>query len=238
MVESDTMAGLVPLALAALAWTLLHMVVAGPLRAGLVSRLGLAAYRGLFSILSGLCLVALIWTYSRAPYVEIWPATSSLALVPLMIMPVAFLLLVGSLRPSNPTSAGPDMVARPKDQELPVRGFTKITRHPMLWAFSLFAVSHMIVNGDVAHWLLAGPILITALNGMHSIDRKRAAVFGEQWQRFIAKTSIMPLVAVMQGRVRLQWRDIGALNFLVAAMLYGVFLAFHHILFGVPAFHP
>ena len=226
---------MMPLILAALAWVLLHVVVAGPLRPGLVRRLGLPAYRGLFSVLSAVALAALIWTYVRAPYVEFWPASSTLALVPLLVMPVAVLLLVGSLRPSNPTMAGPDMVLK---GELPVRGFTKITRHPMLWAFSLWAGTHMVANGDVAHWLLAGAILVTAVNGMFSIDRKRAAQFGEQWQVFSQKTSIWPLQAVVQGKVRLKWSDIGIVNLAISAIVYAVFLYGHERLLGVPVFHP
>jgi len=227
--------GLLPLTLAALAWVLLHVVVAGPLRPGLVRRLGLPAYRGLFSVLSALTLAALIWTYGQAPYVEFWPANSTLALVPLLVMPVAVLLLVGSLRASNPTMAGPDMILK---GELPVRGFTKITRHPMLWAFTLWAGSHMAANGDAAHWLLAGAILVTALNGMFSIDRKRAAQFDEQWQRFRDRTSIWPLQAVLQGKVRLKWSDIGFLNIIISAVVYAIFLYGHEKLLGVPVFHP
>lgn len=226
---------MIALAAAALGWVLLHLVVAGPLRPRLVTRLGLPAYRGLFSLLSAVSLGLLIWTYHGAPYIEFWSTTSVVALVPLMVMPFALLLLVGSLRSSSPTLAGPDMVLK---GPLPVRGFTRITRHPMLWAFSLWAVSHMIANGDLAHWLLAGAILITAVNGMYSIDRKRAAQFGEEWQRFIEKTSIMPMAAVLQGRVRLRWQDIGILNILVSAIAYGFILWAHEMLFGTPAFHP
>lgn len=224
-----------PLVLAALGWVLLHVVVAGPLRPALVRRLGLPAYRGLFSLLSAVALAALIWTYRRAPYIEFWPTTSTLALVPLLVMPLATLLLVGSLRATNPTLAGPDMVLR---GDLPVRGITKITRHPMLWAFSLWAVSHMIANGDVAHWLLAGAILTTALNGMWSIDRKRAGQFGERWQRFSQKTSIWPLQAALQGKARLGWRDIGISNIIISAVVYGLFLYGHDKFSGVPVFHP
>lgn len=226
---------MVPLALAALAWVLLHVVVAGPLRPRLVGRLGLPTYRGLFSVLSAVALAALIWTYREAPYVEFWPTSSTLALVPLLVMPVAVLLLVGSLRTSNPTMAGPDMVLK---GELPVRGFTKITRHPMLWAFSLWAGSHMVANGDVAHWLLAGAILVTALNGMFSIDRKRAVQFGEPWQRFSEKTSIWPLQAVLAGKTRLRWSDIGISNILISAVIYAGLLYGHEKLLGVPVFHP
>lgn len=223
------------LGFAALGWVLLHVIVAGPMRSGLVRRLGMPAYRGLFSMLSGLALAALIWTYRTAPYIEVWATTTELALVPLLVMPVAFLLLVGSLRPSNPTLAGPDMVLK---GELPVTGFTKITRHPMLWSFSLWAASHMIANGDVATWLMAGAILVTALNGMISIDRKRALELSDKWERFKDKTSIIPLGAVMQGRVRLKVSDIGILNFAIAAVIYGAAIWWHATLFGVPVYHP
>lgn len=226
------------LVLAALAWVLLHVVVAGPLRPTLVAGLGLPAYRGLFSVLSVVALGALIWTYGAAPYVELWPTTSAVSVVPVVVMPVALLFLVGSLRPSNPTSAGPDMLMRGKGEELPIRGFTKITRHPMLWAFTLWAGSHMIANGDLATLLLAGAILLTAVNGMFSIDRKRASVFGDRWQRFKAKTSILPFAAAGAGRVRLGFSDIGWMNILGSAALYAIFLWAHATLFGVPAYHP
>lgn len=226
---------MLPLALAALAWVLLHVVVAGPLRAVLVGRLGLPAYRGLFSVLSALSLAALIWTYGDAPDVEIWKTTSTLALVPILTMPLAFLFLVASLRPGNPTMAGPDMVLK---GELPVSGFTKVTRHPMLWGFAIWAAGHMVAGGDVATLLLAGAILVTALNGMVSIDRKRAAQFPQTWQRFREKTSIIPLAAVAEGRIRLKFSDIGIFNILVSAILYAVFMHWHATLFDVPVYHP
>ena len=223
-----------PLVFAALAWILLHVVVAGPLRPALVRRFGLNAYRGLFSLFSAIAIAALIWTYGAAPYVEFWPSSPALAAVPLVVMPVALLFLVGSLRPSNPTLAGPDMILK---GELPLTGIPRVTRHPMLWAFSLWAGSHMIANGDAATWLLAGAILVTALNGMVSIDRKRAAAFGEAWQRFAAKTSIIPFAAARAGRTPLRFRDIGWGNILLAAAAYAVLLWSHGKLFGVPA-HP
>ncbi len=218
--------------LAAIAWVALHLIVAGPLRAGLMARLGEVAYRGLFSGLSVASLGWLIWAYGRAPYVEFWPSSPALAVVPLVVMPVALLFLVASLRPTNPTLAGPDMLLK---GALPVAGFTKVTRHPMLWAFALWAGSHMIANGDAATLLLAGAVLVTALNGMRSIDRKRAAKFGQHWQLFISKTSIIPFAAAAEGRQRLTFRDIGGWNILITAMLYAIILMLHGRLFGMPA---
>lgn len=221
------------LALAALAWVVLHMVVAGPLRPALVGRLGLPAYRGLFSLLSAASLAALIWAYGRAPAIPLWPgAPPGLVLVPVMVMPVALLLLVAGLRPTNPTLAGPDMMLK---GALPVQGIIKVTRHPMLWAFALWAASHMAANLDLATWLLAGAILLTSLSGMRSIDRKRAKQFGQEWDVFISKTSIIPFLAAAQNRVRLRAADFGWGNLGIAAVLYGILLWAHEFVFGVPA---
>lgn len=220
------------LILAAILWVALHLLVAGPWRAGLIRGMGEARYRGLFSALSAVSLAFLIWSYGRAPYLEFWPSSPALAVVPLVVMPVALLLLIGSLRRTNPTLAGPDMMLK---DSLPVQGITKVTRHPMLWAFSLWAISHMLANGDAATWLLAGAVLVTALNGMISIDRKRTIKFGQAWQEFIGKTSIIPFAAVLERRQRVTLRDIGPWNILAAAVLYALILAGHGIMFGVPA---
>lgn len=219
--------------LAAAAWVALHVLVSGHFRPQLVARFGEASYRGLFSVLSLAFLAALIAAYRTAPYIEFWPTTPALKVVPLMVMPVALLFLVAGLRPTNPTLAGPDM--KMKDQELPVVGFTKITRHPMLWGFTLWAVSHMIANGDAATLLLAGSVLVTSLNGMVSIDRKRAAKFGPRWTSFADQTSIVPFAAIAQGRQRAGIKDIGWLNILAAAALYALLLVGHTVLFGVSA---
>ncbi|WP_430398830.1 NnrU family protein [Ferrovibrio sp.] len=220
------------LIIAAIAWVALHVIVAGPLRAGLIAGVGEARYRGIFSGLSAVSLAFLIWAFGRAPYVEFWAPSPALAVVPLLVMPVALLFLVAALRPSNPTLAGPDMLLK---GTLPVLGFTKVTRHPMLWGFSLWAVSHMVANGDAAAWLFFGAFLVTALNGMVSIDRKRAAKFGEDWQVFIGKTSIIPFAAMLEGRQRFRLNDLGMVNIAVTVVLYAVILAFHHIMTGVPA---
>ncbi len=223
---------MLPLLAAAIAWVALHVIVAGPLRPGLIAGIGEVRYRGIFSGLSAVSLALLIWAFGQASYVEFWAPSPALAIVPLLVMPVALLFLVAALRPSNPTLAGPDMLLK---GTLPVLGFTKVSRHPMLWGFSLWAVSHMVANGDAAAWIFFGAFLITALNGMVSIDRKRAAKFGEDWQVFIRKTSIIPFVAVLEGRQKLKLNDIGMVNLAVTIVLYAIILAFHDIMTGVSA---
>src|SRR5918912_150848 len=80
-----------------------------------------------------------------------------LMLAALLVL-IAFVLLVFGASADNPTSPAAD---RMKPGELPVRGITRITRHPMLWAFALWALAHLIVNGHLAGVLLFGAILVT-----------------------------------------------------------------------------
>ena len=48
-------------------------------------------------------------------------------------MPLALLLFVGALRLDNPTAAGPQDGKRPP----PSGGVFALTRHPMMWGFTL-----------------------------------------------------------------------------------------------------
>jgi uncharacterized membrane protein len=77
-----------------------------------------------------------------------------------MVMPVAALLFVGGLTTPNPTIAGKAFI----DNEIaPPSGVLRITRHPMMWAFGLWACSHLIANGDLASLLFFGAIAALAL---------------------------------------------------------------------------
>jgi uncharacterized membrane protein len=218
------------LALAAAAWVLLHVLVAGLFRPALAARLGEPGFRTLFSLLSALSLGAMIWTYLRAPVVWLWPPSPALNLVAALLMLPAFLLLATGLRPSNPTLAGADLLL---GNRLPVTGVTRITRHPMLWAFTLWAVAHLLANGDLATQLLAGAVLLTALNGMRSIDRKNRRRLGEAYVAFEHQTSIVPFAAILQGRNEFRLREIGWLPLVFGLLLYAGAFWLHGRL-GVP----
>ncbi|WP_342242188.1 NnrU family protein [Inquilinus sp. OTU3971] len=210
------------LVLAAQFWVVLHLGVAGPLRPALVARLGEMGYRGLFSALSAIGLVWLVLAYRGAPYEPLWDPAPFW--VPAVLVLLGFVLLACSLGPSNPTQVGAERMGN----ELPVAGITRITRHPMLWAFALWALAHLTVNGHWAGVLLFGAILVTAVNGMISIDRKRAARLGPAWDDFARRTSRLPFAAILAGHGQLAlgelapWRlGLGILLFVAALWLHG-----------------
>jgi uncharacterized membrane protein len=184
--------------LAALFWLALHLFVAGPLRRGLVARLGERVFFGLFSLLSVIGLVWLVFAYRAAPFVPLWPTAPWAGYVALPLVLVAFTLVVLGRGRSNPTSTRQKPIGAGR---LPVHGITRVTRHPRLSGIALWAMAHLLVNGHLAALLLFGAILVTVLNGMASIDRKRRlAVGAAAWDDFAAHTSRLPFVAILAGR--------------------------------------
>lgn len=207
-----------------IAWFLLHVLVAGVWRPALVARMEEAGFRLLFSLLSTISLAAMIATYLRAPEVWVWTPSPVLNTVAAVIMVPAFILMVTALRPSNPTLAGADMLMHDR---LPDVGITRVTRHPMLWAFTLWGVAHMLANGDAATLWMSGSILLISVNGMFSIDRKKRRRLGEAYAAFEAKTSIIPFVAILQGRNQFKGSEIGWTSVLLALALYAATFWLH-----------
>lgn len=203
------------------------------LRERLVARLGERSYLLLYSLLSLGVLVWLILAYRRAPYLEIWGAPAWSAWVPLLVMPFALLLLACGVSTMNPTAIGsPDTL----DQAEPARGILRITRHPFMWGVALWALAHIVPNGDAAAVVLFGTFAALALLGTLLIDRKFALRRGAQWQRFVAVTSNLPFAAILAGRQRLALAEIGWRRVAVALLLYVVLLALHPWLFGLSPF--
>ncbi len=130
----------------------------------------------------------------------------------------------------NPTTFGKENSIHQLDV---VRGILRITRHPVLNAIALWAIVHILYNGDIASLIFFGTFLLTAIAGMPSIDAKLAQEYGDEWQRFAEQTSRLPLVAIISGRNRLSWREFGLLPLLVAIVIFLVLLTQHGRLFGV-----
>ena len=79
-------------------------------------------------------------------------------------------------------------------------------RHPLLWVFALWAASHAVPNGDLAHLLLFGTFTAMALLGMVAIDRRKRRQMGEaEWARLAARTAFWPFATLISGR----WRPVG-----------------------------
>jgi uncharacterized membrane protein len=223
--------GFAVLALAALAWVGAHVGIAGTaLRRRLVARIGERGFRAGFSTLSLLLIFLLVRAYNAAGGSVLWLAPGWLRWLLVLAMLPAFVLFVASVAGRNPTMIG----GRPAAGVEP-RGIQRVTRHPMLWSFAIWAVVHMLANGDSASLVFFGAFLATALAGMPSIDAKLARRDREGWAQLEAYTSILPFAAIAAGRNRFAIREIGWIPPVVGALLWAAMLHFHRVLIGVPA---
>lgn len=222
---------LTQLTLAAVAFAALHLLVSGTrVRDALVARLGERAYRGLFSLASAVTLGWLIWTYGR---VRVPTPTTLLELrgIANVLMLVALLLVVYGLFTPGPTVVGGERLL---DRPDPARGIQRITRHPFLWGVALWAVVHMVFNRELPNLLFFGTFLLVAVAGTFSIDAKRARLFGDRWRRYAAQTSNVPFAAIVQGRAKLAWRELGLVPLGVTVAVFGALVMLHARFFGVP----
>ena len=121
----------------------------------------------------------------------------------------------------NPTTTKPPRMI---DDKLPVYGITRVTRHPRLCGVSLWAIAHLLVNGNLAAIIMFGVLLVTAVNGMVSIDRKRRRALGGLWDEFAAQTARLPFAAILAGRTRFEISEFRAWQIALAVVLFaGVF---------------
>ena len=225
------MEGIGTLALAALVWVGVHVGIAGTaVRRAAAARLGERGFRLAFSLLSVLAIAFLVRSYNAAPpAAPLWAAPDWLRWALALLMLPAFVLFAASVTAPNATAVGGEraLAAEP-------RGIQRVTRHPMLWSFALWAAVHVAGNGDAASLLFFGAFGLTALAGMPSIDAKVAARDPEAWSRYAARTSVLPFGAIAAGRNRLALGEIGWLPLALGFALWLGLLAFHRTIFGVP----
>lgn len=208
-----------------------HFVLAAqPVRVALIDRLGENGFRILFSLVA---LVTLVWTikaWADAPYHALWVPPIWAAHVPLVVMPFAAILVVAGQTTPNATSIGGERVAEGRH---PAPGIMSITRHPVLCGVTLWALSHLAVNGGAADLVLFGGLIVLAVGGMIHIDRRRQATLDSGWGPIALTTSAVPFLAALQGRCRIDWAGIGLWRPALGVALYFVLLWAHAPVIGV-----
>ena len=203
---------------------------AAPLRDRLVARLGETGFQILYGLLAVLTLGTLIAAYSQASHqVYLWFPGPGLRHLPLLVMPLALILIVGGVLVPNPSATG---MTGALDRPEPAQGVLRITRHPMMWGVGLWAAVHILANGDRASLLFFGGLLLTALGGAAHLDRRLAAIEGERWRRFAEVTSFVPFAALLAGRQWWAWAELRR-PVLWGLGLFVLLLALHSALFGV-----
>jgi uncharacterized membrane protein len=126
----------------------------GP-RAALIGRLGEGRYKGLYTILSLLGFVLMIWGFGRYRadgMIPVWDPPVWTRHLAVLLTLFAFISLAAmGPKPSHIQAA---------------------VKHPMLLAIKIWATAHLIANGDLGSILLFGGFLAWAVAARISLKRR------------------------------------------------------------------
>lgn len=208
------------------------LLSSAPVRGALVRQFGEKTFLTYYAVVATALFVWLVFAYRDAPLEILWGDTSVLLWVPAVVMPVALFFAVCGLTTPNPTMAGSDALTAGRD---PTQGIMRITRHPFLNGVALWALAHLVANGDTASFILFGGLFILSAGGMWHIDRKKEAQHGADWGPILLTTSAVPFLALAQKRTSFDWAGIGWWRVGVTIIVYGVLLWAHPVALGVPA---
>jgi len=165
------------LILGLLLWSIVHLSVAATpqLRAGLIGRLGEGPYKGLFSLLlvGALALIITGWKVFPVAYAYLPPP--GLRHAAMLLAALSLLLFFASVVPGD------------------IRRFV---RHPQMAAVKLWAVAHLLANGETRSLVLFIGLLAWAVLEVIFINRRDGA-----WTKpasvGIGKTSLQIVVGLV-----------------------------------------
>ncbi|MBX7481739.1 NnrU family protein [Qipengyuania qiaonensis] len=192
---------LISLLAASLAFVGTHFALSHPLRRPLVGMLGETGFMFAYSLVAAACMAWMYFAFAAAPTADLggsgdigWIAATVLTLP-------ALVLFVGSLigNPALPAPGAEKLAAREP------AGVFAVTRHPMMWGFALWAISHIVLFWSWRTMFVAGAILSLALVGARMQDRKKEALMGPAWTEWEAKTSYWPRWGRLPGAGVILW---------------------------------
>lgn len=199
----------------------LHSIPARPaVRAKLIAHLGHKAYIALYSAAS---LAVLAWLFHAAldtDYIELWAPAPWQAWITLVFAPIGIFLVLAGLFSPNPYSITFRGASEPEG------AIVAVTRHPVLWGFLLWSLSHVAPNGDLRSLLVFGGFALFSAGGLLMLERRAQKRMAAQWAARSQRSSIIPFATVMNGRVRLRWdvpmaAALGLSSIIVAWLLAG-----------------
>jgi uncharacterized membrane protein len=164
-----------------------HVLLSHPLRGPLVRAVGAGPFQGIYSLVALLTFGSMIYFYriiGREP--QLWVAGDALWILASLLMWVGSILFVGSFV-RNPALPGARM-----ERGLRPTGVFGITRHPMMWGFASWAITHLIVVGTAKAMVFDGAILILAIFGSIGQDAKKRKLMGERFHEWTAQTAFIP----------------------------------------------
>ncbi len=144
-------------------------------RGATIARIGEERWKGLYSVVSIVGLVLLIWGYARARgEMPLWSPPEFLRYATIALMLPALVILVAARVPRNAIKAK--------------------LHHPQILGVKLWAFAHLLSNGNLADVLLFGGFLAWAILSF-SAARKRDRAAGTAYPPGTARGTVLCVIA-------------------------------------------
>jgi uncharacterized membrane protein len=155
-----------------------------------IARIGEGPWTGIYSALSVIGFVLIVWGFARVRYdaPQLWTPPAGARHITMLLMLIALILFAGFLF---------------KRSHIAV-----MTHHPMLWAVLLWSVGHLFANGSGADLLVFGAFLVWSaadLASSYARDRRNGVVYPAPQFSATAGAVVVGLVvyALLIGRLHL-----------------------------------
>jgi len=203
-----------------------HIILAeNPARRIIVRAVGERPFAWCYGAIAVLQLIWIGQAIEAAPVDRYWEPPAWAGAIPVLVMPLALLLLVCGFTQNNPTAT----LASGRLARRDVTGILAVTRHPVMWGLGMWALAHLAVVAEAAEALRYAAFAALALLFLPRIEAKQRAKWGAAtWSDFAARSSNIPFAAMLRGRTRLKWREIGVVRVAVTTALYAALLLWLH----------
>jgi len=116
-------------------------------------------------------------------------------------------------------------------------GIMRITRHPQLWGQVLWCITHTLWIGSTLTLTASLGLISHHFFGAWNGDRRLRDRYGEEWEKFASRTSLIPFQAILEGRQKLEPLEFFRPAYL--GVLGFVYLAYisHPAILGLVGYH-
>lgn len=207
------------LVLASFAFVSSHFAMSHTLRPAMVRIFGRSGFLGVYSLISLGLLIWMVIVFRSAPKGQAyWDAGDVLWGVSSVLTLFAAVLYAGSMsgNPALPSPGAAELAARTPS------GVFKVTRHPMMWSFAIWGLSHILIAPRADIFIFVGSIIFLALAGSAAQEHKKSKVMGVEWESWLRKTSYWPRLSQLFNVGLTNW-VIGFVIWLLATWAHNFF---------------
>ena len=149
-------------------------------RAQTIDRIGAKPWKGAYSIVSIVGFGLIVWGFglARQQPVQLWSPPTGMRHLAALLMLIAFVLLAAAYVPGNDIKAH--------------------LHHPMVLAVKVWALAHLLANGNLAHMVLFGAFLVWAVLNFSAArrrDRRANTVYARGKTRATVTTVVVGVAA-------------------------------------------